>query len=125
MVEIELGGRTVRLKGAAYTAIAYSEAFGGDVWDALVALEKKGRVPVLEVLRCAWALAKTADMAAGVQTTPDFGAWCLSLGQVNAASVLRPVHDELADGVIFRTEEQKPDGAPGRARKARRDPEVA
>ena len=111
MREIEAGGKTLRLKGAAYSAVVYAEAFGGDVWDALIALEKKGRVPVVEVLRCAWTLVKTADLSDGIQTTPEFDAWCLSLGQVNAAGLRGPVHEELADGVLFRTEEQKREDA--------------
>ena len=111
MAEVEIGGKAVELRGAAYAAVAYSEEFGGDVWDALVALERKGGVPVLEVLRCAWALAKTADVAAGRQSTPRFGAWCASLGQVNAAKLRKPVHDELADGVLFRAEEEARGGA--------------
>lgn len=128
MAEIDIGGKAVEMRGAAYTAVAYSEEFGGDVWDALVALEKGGSVPVLEVLRCAWALAKTADVAAGRQTTPKFDAWCASLGQVNAAKLRGPVHDELADGVLFRTEEERAADEKRRGQalaKARRGAKVA
>ena len=125
MVEFEVGGRTLEMQGAAYTAIAYAEAFGGDVWDAIVALEAKGRVPVAETLRCAWALVKTRDVAQGRQTTPDFAAWVLSLGQVNASKLRSAIYAELADGVLFRTEEEKRQDAERARQRGKRAAEVA
>lgn len=66
MREVKTEGGTIRLKGAAYTVLAYQDAFGaGDAYRSALKVEDalmRGVVPdPVEMLRLAYALAATAD----------------------------------------------------------------
>lgn len=124
MRTVRTGGRDVEISAGALTPLAWHRAFGGDgLFDAAVRLQdyyaasrmqaetaaEEGAsphyvegFPALDVTRLVYAMAWTADYAAG-RATESFEAWLLSLGEVNMYEIAGEVSAEILAG-LFRTQ---------------------
>ena len=96
----------VEMAGGALTPLAWHRAFPDevDLFEAVAAMERASRrkgaaIPSLTVLRVAYALAWTADYAAGRQT-PPFERWLASAGAVNVATLVSEVDGEVVAGLL-------------------------
>lgn len=127
MRAVQLGGRTVELAGGALTPLAWHRAFGDDgLVDASVRIDRylmadaeandrrreSGEptgytegLPAADVLRCAYAMAWTADYAAGRDTAP-FERWLIDVGAVNMYDLIWEVSSELSEGLFRRKSQQ-------------------
>ena len=78
MRTVNIGGESVELRGSALAPLTWYDAFGDDgLYDALADIESQGarpRMPMRDILRVAWVMARDADMAAG-RPVLGFEAW--------------------------------------------------
>ena len=99
MTSVEVGGETVELHGSARAPLTWYEAFHDDgLYDALLAVgtyRASGRpsMPMRDILRCAWVLARDADEAAGREPL-GFRAWVDAHPQVDFTELRRAVNEE-------------------------------
>lgn len=79
MRTVNIGGESVELRGSALAPLTWYDAFGDDgLYDALAGIESKSssspHMPMRDILRVAWVMARDADMAAG-RPVLGFEAW--------------------------------------------------
>ena len=125
MRTVRMGDRDVALAGGALTPLAWHRAFGDDALvDAAVRIDrylatdaesnaeavKAGEktsytdgFPATDVLKCAYALAWTADYATGAPT-PPFEAWLAQAGGVDVFALALEVSAELSAGLFRRAQ---------------------
>lgn len=107
-VDLRRGADGTSWIGAGIVSAALERANGGEIPDDVRELVAKAFPAAVQttidytatnwgaVLRCAWALAKTAAEAAGTPLLTGFKAWAAALGPVNM--------DDLSDAVIRETQ---------------------
>ena len=100
MRSASIGGREVALGGGPLTVLTWYNAFGEDtLYDALVRVSTRvgadgsPKLPMMDILRCAWAMAQTAAEADGGKRE-GFESWAAGLGEVDFVALRAEVEAE-------------------------------
>ena len=71
MVRTQILGRDVTMQGSPWTLVEYARAFQGDLLADFAEAVQKDTVDLVDYLKFAWALCRTAEPETG-----DFESWC-------------------------------------------------